>query len=205
MRCIAFSFLLFVLVSCHSAAEKTTVSLNPNIESQKRTTYVNLSIVVKTKFDSDVTLEYIIAHHSWHNFEKVQDSLNKQISEAILDSVQLYTMYDMWSSKRYYLEKMIESIVKHNIPKTDWVEVRDVIIPEEAEKQFLERERERQEIMEERDKIYESRKLLTQKLESNKDFSKSEIKEIEKEINTLDNNWTSVQKKAKLLTLNFNL
>ena len=173
------------------------------INSQEKSKSTNLSLVLKTKFDSEVHIEYVIYYLEQQSTSIPNDSLNLHIENVIIDSLRQYEMYEMWMSKRDSMEMIMASLIKNSYPETNRIIIFDVVIPEEAEKQFKETDRARQAVFESFDKIHKEMKLLEQKLESNKDLSESETKKIQKEIEILENEWKSVQKEGRLLTYDY--
>jgi len=173
------------------------------ITSQEKSKSSSLSIVLKTKYDSEVHIEYAIYYREKFSPSIPEYSLNQHIKDVIIDSLRQFEVYEMWVTKRDSLEVIMGSIIKSSYPETNRVIILDLVIPEEAQKQFLETDKARQAVFESFDKIHKEMKLLKQKLESNKDLSESETKKIKKEIEILENEWKSVQKKARLLTYDF--
>ena len=172
---------------------------------QENSASANLSLALRTKYDSEVLIEYVIYYHEQQGSSNPKDSLSQDIKNTIVDSLSQYEMYEMWATERSSMEIIIERIIKISYPKTNRVIIFDVVIPEETEKQFLETDKSRKEIIEELDVIHKRVKFLRQKLESDKSLSKSETAKIKKEIENLENDWKSVQKKGKLLTYDYKL
>jgi hypothetical protein len=198
-------FLIFIIVSCDNSQKKELSKENTKLLSEEKSWSKDLYITVTTRFDSKVDIKYIVQSSSQFNSSNLEDSLSQHINEIIVDSLRQYDMYEMWSSKRGTIEVVMGGIITSRYPEIELTHISEIIIPKEAETKFLETENSRRDIIEELKGIVESRKLLIQKLETNSDLSQFEIVEIEKEIKTLDNDFASVQKKGKLITLNFKL
>ncbi|MFT5779195.1 MAG: hypothetical protein ACI837_002152 [Crocinitomicaceae bacterium] len=175
------------------------------LNSREKSKSEYLSLVLKTKFDSEVLIEYAIYYREQFSLSIPLDSLNQYIKDVIIDSLHHYEMYEMWITKRDSMEMIMGDIIERSFPETNRVIIFDVIIPEEAEKQFSETNKARQAVMEALFENGDRQILLTQELESNKKLSKSEIIEIEKEIKMLEGERTSIKKKAKLLTYDYKL
>ena len=173
------------------------------INSQEKSKSEHISMYLKTKFDSEVIIEYAIYYEEQISPNIPKDSLNQNINDDIIESLRQYEIYEMWVTKRDSMEMIMADLIKSRYPETSRVIIFDVVIPEEAEKQFLETDKARQAVIESLDKIHKEMKLLEQKLESNKDLSESETKKIRKEIKILENELKSVQKEGRLLTYEY--
>lgn len=200
-------FLLFPLIvaSCSGGQEYDSPNSQSQVALQKKQVSTDISFAVKTHFDSNVTLDCVILHDGIHDFHDTKDPINQQVKESILDSLKQYSMYDMWALKRSTIEKTLERIVKRNHSKVEWLEMRDVVIPEEAKEQFFQRENAKQAILAELDEVYQEKKTLKEKLETDSSLSDLETLEISREIELLDKKSTSIREKGKLLTLDFEL
>ena len=169
--------------------------------SQKMSWTDDLTIILKTKFDSEVVVKYDVQYRGQLNIVNLEKSLNKHINKEIIDSLHHFDMYEMWTSRRDTMEFIMGRLIKNNYSKVEQVQIHDVIIPEDAEKLFIEREESRHAII---DALFENGdklQALAKEIESNLKLSKSEVTEIEKEIRTLENERAMIKKKGKLLTL----
>lgn len=205
MKYIIPLLLIFIIVSCGNSQKEEPFKENTKLLSQEKSWSKELSVTAITKFDSEVDIKYIVQCRGQFNCNNLVDSSSQHINKIIIDSLRQFDMYEIWVAKRNTIEIIIEDIITSCCPKIELTYISEIIIPEEAETQFLETEKSRQDIIQELNEIVESKKLLTEKLETNTGLSQFEIREIEKEIKTLDNDLKSVQKKGKLITLNFNL
>lgn len=172
------------------------------MKSQEKSMSKDLSLVLRTKYDSEVRIEYAIYYHKQGSSLPV-NSLNHEIKQAIVDSLHKFEIYEIQITKRDSITKIMTDIIKTSFPETNRVVIQYVHIPENAKKHFLKIDKARKAIVEtlytNGDKIIE----LTQELESNEMMSQSEIHEIEKEIKTLEMERALIQKKMKLLTYEF--
>ncbi|NVK65034.1 MAG: hypothetical protein HWE22_10630 [Flavobacteriales bacterium] len=173
------------------------------LNSQEKSRSADLSLVLTTKHGSEVDIEYAIYYLKQQSSRIPVDSLDRHLKNTIVDSLRQYGMYEMWGTKRDSIQNIMKEIIKNNFPETNRVIILDVVIPEEAKKQFLETDKSRQAIMEALFENSDKLKSLSQELKSNKELSESEIIEIEKEINTLENERVSIKKKGKLLTYDY--
>lgn len=163
----------------------------------------DLLLTVRTKFDSEVLLEYSIHYNEQVSPKLPVDSLDQEVKNIILDSLHKYTVYDFWAIKRGSIYKIMEDILKEKYPETNRVSVFDIVIPEEAEKYFKKIDQSRLAILEDLSNNFEKCKKLTLKLESDNELSKDEITEIEKEIEMLERERESIREKGRTLTYEY--
>lgn len=185
--------------------EITNFASETNIHSQEESKSASLPLELKTKYDSEVQIEFAIYYRKQQSESIPKNTLNQQIKNAIVDSLRKYDMYEMWAVKRDSMEMKMVEIIKSTYPETNRVLILMVEIPEDAQKQFNEISDSKHAIMKVISEIYESEKLLKQKLDSNKDLSKSKIKKLEKEIQKLKSERVLVLEKAKLITNDYKL
>lgn len=163
----------------------------------------DLTINIKSKFGSEVTVEFIIYCSAKIDDCLTKDSLKMSTQEQIASSLAHFELYDMWVSERDSMEIVMKDIIKPDYPEVKRVAIFNVIIPEKAEEHFRDIEKKRHEIIESLFKNGDKLNLLEGKLESDKVLNKREIDEIEKEIERLKLEREAIREKGKTLKFEY--
>jgi len=161
----------------------------------------SLSLVLKTKENSDVRIKYVI--NFTNTFKNPFESLDQHIQNSIVDSLSQFTMYELWTSLRHSISQIMEGIIKTGYPETYSVLVLDIVIPKKAKTYFLETEKIESDIYKTLIEIFKKKESLTKKIETNSDLSKSENIETIKKIERLEDEETVLLKKVRLLNYDY--
>ncbi|MFT6982508.1 MAG: hypothetical protein ACJAUD_001275 [Crocinitomicaceae bacterium] len=196
MKYILLLSLPFLILNC-TPSQKEEAPQKEKLE--KVLALENISLTVKTKFDSEIDIICHVFYFGEHDFKNTKDPINQQINQAIIDSLHQFDMHQIWATKRLTIDQIVEGIFKENYPTIYKVYVPDVIIPEYAEKSFKKTDKDRHDLIDALDEIFEQRKLLQDSLKTNNIFSAVQITKIEKEISIFEDHFTSLQKKGKLI------
>ncbi|RYM34109.1 hypothetical protein ERX46_09115 [Brumimicrobium glaciale] len=174
-----------------------------NLRTNEKLKSDDLSITVKSKFDSDAIIWFNVYYFNKVIPDLPTDSLQKQIKDTIIHSLGQFELYDLWVSQRDSMETIMNEVYKLYYPETSRVVIFDIVIPEEAEIYFEEIYQSRKAIMAETFENIERLVFLKKELESNNELTETEIIEIEKEIEKLERERKSIREKSKRLTYEY--
>jgi hypothetical protein len=169
-----------------SSDEIKNYANHTDLNLQEKSKSEDLSLILRTRYNSELPIDYVIYFSDQRNSMLPIDVLNQHIEEVIVDSIRQFNACEIYSTKKDSVEMMMKKIIEINYPEANRVLITDVELPTEAEKWIHETETTKHEIMEDLFKMYDEMESLNQKLETSKTLSKSEILEIEKNIEILE-------------------
>lgn len=174
-----------------------------DLRTDEKTRSNDLSTTLKSKYGSEVLVEFNIYFRKQVTPNLPIDSLPHHFHNTIESSLKHFELYDMWVSEKDSMEVIMKDIIKTHYPEISRVAIFNVVIPKEAEEHFKEITKKRHAIIEELFQNGNKINVLKKKLESENGLKDSEIDEIEEEMKKLREKRDEIKERGKSLTYKY--